>query len=61
MSVNRLTRCSNSGNGVTKAWESSLVEVRMALHLNYRIVEELNFVKVGRILALERMELLATE
>lgn len=33
----------------------------MALHLNYRIVEELNFVKVGRILALERMELLATE
>ena len=61
MSVDRLTHCSNNGNGVTEAWESSLVEVRTALHLDYRIMEELDFVQVGRILALERMELLATE
>lgn len=60
MSANRLIQCSNSGSGATKAWESSLVEVRMVLYLNYRIVEELDFVQVGRILVLEKMELLAT-
>ena len=59
MSAGRQIRCSNSGSGVAEAWGSSLVEVRTGLHLDYQIVEELDFVPEGRILALVRKELQA--